>query len=219
MDGAINNLKPVPNAEGPRIITLRDEAMKSINEEFVALESKAVFDEFATSTHDVCYDGQNNFKLKEGFAHACAYRKTKFYGYNGDFRQRMIDLEQEILSSAWSKPYDRYNSEYPMKTIMERYYDVRIGSDKPKVDYFEQNFVSGLPSPSKYTKWRTSLEINYAEKETKDLFTIERAQKILSVPTWYEKKDFQDIDAVFQKISQTIRYVLVISIQETYFMD
>lgn len=216
--GVISDLKPAPNPESSGIILKRNSAKDSTGNSFAELDKEFGLTNFATSTHDRCFEGQNNWKVQDGYAHRCTYRVTKFYGFNGDFRQQLINLEQQIIDSGWESAD---SSGFPMKEIMEHYYDKYYGSDKPTPRNFPKGYlVSNLPTPTGgYSKDREVLEIEYAEKATEDYSQIEYAQNVSGDTLFetYEKKDFQDISSIFKNITQDNKFVLVISIQKDYF--
>lgn len=218
ISGVISDLKSAPNPESSNLVSKRNAARNSINSSFTELDSKIGFTSYAVATHDRCYEGQNNWKVHDGYAHRCTYRVTKFYGFNGDFRQKIINFEQQIMNSGW-KP--AYSSGFPIKEIMEQYYDKYYGPDKTTPRNFPEGYlVSSLPTPtSGYLKDKNVLEVEYAEKATEDLFQIEYAQNVSrdTLIETYDKKDFQDINLIFQKITQEDKFILVISIQEDYF--
>lgn len=218
--GIDREAKPAPDPNSSNIIAKRDAAKTSINQAFEALDASIGFTNYATSTHDRCYEGQNNWKVHDGYSHRCGYRVTRFYGFNGDFRQQMIDFEQKIDSIGWEHPDD---GALTLRRIMEDYYDVYYGPDKAETRGFPGEYlVSNLPTPTiGYEKGAGVLEIEYAEKATKDLFQLEYAQALSrdTLAETYENKDFQDINAVFQEITNDNDFVLVIAIQKDYFQN
>lgn len=221
ISGAIASFKLAPNPNSSHIVSRRNKAINSISSNFLEIDSALGYSNFGTSTHDRCYKGQNNAKVQDGYAHRCTYRLTKFYGFNGDFRQQMINLEQQLFTIGW-KP--GYGSMPPLEDIMENYYDKYYGDKDPEVS---QNFgghylISDLPRPSSgYIRDKNLLDIDYAEKDTKDLFEINFAQNVNKDTLYetYDKKDFKDTSKVFQHITKDNKYILVISIQEDYFQN
>lgn len=221
LSGGINGLKPTPNPVSSAITSKRNPAKHSIESSFAEIDNDFGYVNYATSTHDLCHKAQNNWKISQGYVHLCTYKTTRFYGFNGDFRQQMIDFEQNIINIGWRS---NYGSSLPLKEIMENDYDKYYGDKDPSVS---QNFggsylVSSLPTPdSGYFRNEGVLTIAYAEKTTKtnDLSRIEGAQySERAIPDiFYDKKNFQDINTLFQKITQTNKFILVVSIEEVYF--
>src|SRR6266542_5365527 len=162
LQGILLNAKSAPDPQSSSLVAKRATATSAINDAFIELDKITGLTSYATSTHDSCYKGQNNWKVKDGYAYRCTYRATNFYGFNGDFRQRMIDFEQQITASGW-KPEDE---DSPLRQIMTDYYDEYYG--KPQQVHGEAGeayLVSNLPTPSAgYDKDGKILEITYAEK-------------------------------------------------------
>lgn len=212
IDGVVNDLKPAPNPESSNVATKRSYVKQSIETSFTELDNKIGHRNYATSFHDRCYQGQNNWKVKDGYAHRCDYRLTKYYGFNGDFRQEMLVLDQKLVSASWSP----VNNSRTMQKILVNYFDAR----KQTCNFPEGCLVSNLPEPV-YKKNDKRMELEFAEKDTKDLFGIKYTQEVSGDTLFgvYENKEFQDVNAIFQKITKDNKYILVISIQENYFQN
>lgn len=217
IDGVISNVKPAPNPENFSIIAKRNVAKDSISKSFIELEHKMGFTNYATSSHDRCYKGQNNWKVKDGYAHRCDYRITKYYGFSGDFRQEMLGFDQKLLSIGWSHT----DNGLTMSKMFVNYYDVNYGPDKSRPRNFPEGYlVSSLPTPG-YRKDNQRMELEFAERDTKDLFGIEYAQEVSGDTLFetYENKKFQDVKALFRQITKDNRFVIVTSLQENYFQN
>lgn len=215
IDGVISDLKPAPNPESSSIVAKRNVAKDSISNSFIELERQIGFSSYATSTHDRCYKGQNNWKVKDGYAHRCDYRLTKYYSFNGDFRQEMLGFDQKLLSLGWSP------NGLTMSKMFVNYYDVYYGQDKSRPRNFPEGYlVSSLPTPG-YSKDSQRMELEFAERDTKDLFGIEYTQEVSGDTSFetYENKNFQDIKTLFQKIIKDNKFVIVISLQQNYFQN
>ena len=216
IDGIISSRKLPPNPESQRIVAKRNSAQTAISDSLNALEREADFTYHATSTHDRCYKGQNNWKVKDGYAHRCDYRVTKFFGFNTDFRQTMIDFDKTLIALGWSA-----QAVSSIPTMITEYYDVyydQLGSSSDKV--IEGYEVSRLPQPS-YQKEGLKLELGFAERDTKDLFGIKYAQNVTGNTLFetYDDKKFQDIDALFRSMTAREAYVVVVSVQQNYFQN
>jgi len=182
ISAVVSNLKPAPNPESYSVTTKRNNARQSLEVSFAELAGKVRFAEYATSSHDLCYEGQNNWKVKSGYAHSCDYRLTKYYGFNGDFRQEMLDFDQKITSLSWL-PAGRNTQRYKKDGVL--------------------------------------LAFEYAEKDTKNLFAVEYAQQAFegTIAKLYEKKELQDVNAIFQEITKENKFLFVVSMQENYFQN
>ena len=221
ISGITSSLKSAPNPESVGIVKKREESKASINSAFSTLEESSGLTSYGASSHDHCYKGQNNWKVHDGYAYRCTYRVTRFYGFNQDFRTKMLDFEQMLVGSDW-KPTN--GPDLPIKEIMQDYYDKYYDDKDPQIS---QNFggkylVSDLPTPiGGYKNDTLTMDMDFAEKDTKYLFQIDYTQNITgdTFDTTYEKKNFLDINSVFQNVTQHNKYVLALSLQEDYFQN
>lgn len=216
----IRGLKSAPNPESPSIVSRRINAINSINDSFEEIDGETRFTNYAESNHDRCYEGQNNSKRTDGYAYRCTYRTTRFYGFNSDFRSEMINFEKKIYGLGWSLPG---SDQFPMKDILEDYYDEYYGVNSPKARNYPNGYlVSNLPTPlGGYEKDDSMLYIEYAERESTDLFGIEHIQNVSRDTLFdtFDKKEFQDMQSVVEEITQIDKFVLAVSIQEHYFQN
>lgn len=215
--GFVDSLKPEPKPTNVVIIEKRNTVRNEIESEFDQLEQSSGLTEQATSSHDTCYAGQNNWKVKDGYAHKCDYRVTKFYGFNGDFRQRMLNLEQSFVEQNWSSE-NNYSS---LSRIVRDYYDKYYGKEDEEVsaNFKGKYLVSDLPDVyDGYTKNRIVADVNYAERATDDLFSLEYSRESHKGNSpFYEDRQFTDVKSKFAEITQDNKYVVVISFEKQYF--
>jgi hypothetical protein len=207
----IRNLKPRPDLNDVAIKSDRTALEAAIAGALQSIETNRGFTAYATSKDDRCYEGQNNYKVTEGFAHRCTLRLTRFYGFDGDFRQQMIDLEKTLIDAGWKNglAYDPRASEHNMENMMINYYDRYYGRDYLTVDR--------IAAPLGYHTGTWKLEIRWAEKDTRDLSRLESNQKIRSSWQFYERPELASVDQVFNKATQDHRYVAGIAISGHYF--
>ena len=209
IDGFISNLKPAPNPNSSAMNAKREAVTAEINQSFDELQNILQYNYYEMATHDYCSRGDNNYKRSDGYAYRCSLRITKFYGFNGDFRQQMIDFEQKIISIGWNPP--SYGPDNPCEKMLEEYYDPYPGK-----------LVSDLPSRDcSYEKDGLSLESELAEKETRSFILQNAVQKVSggSYDEIYDEKNFQDSSLVTKMITDIDRFVLIISIQKNYFQN
>jgi hypothetical protein len=151
------NMKPRPVPDSP--ILRRDKTKLEAGLD-TALQTVVTNDEFVhyeTSTQDACYDGQNNFKVTEGFSHRCTLRLTRFYGFDGDFRKEMIDFERGLLAAGWQS-----DDSYSMERYMTNYYDVRTNVT-----------VEQIAHPIGYHRAALELKLASAERKTQILISLD----------------------------------------------
>ncbi len=209
LGGLISNLKPAPNPNSSAMNAKREVVTGEINQSFDELQNILQYNYYETATHDYCSRGDNGWKRSDGYAYRCSLRITKFYGFNGDFRQQMIDFEQKIINIGWNPP--SYRSDNPCEKMLEEYYDPYLGK-----------LVSDLPSRQcSYEKDSLSLETELAEKETRSFILQNAVQKVSggSYDEIYDEKIFQDGSVITKMITDIDRFVLIISIQKNYFQN
>ena len=210
IDGLISNLKPAPNPNSSAMNAKREAATEEINQSFEELQKILHFNFYETATHDYCSKGSSSWKRSDGYAYRCSLRITKFYGFNGDFHQQVIDFEQKISSIGW-KPLYSYDPDNPCEKMLEEYYDLYPGK-----------LVTDLPGfDCRYQKDGLLLELEFAEKDTRSFILQNTVQKVSghSYDGIYDEKNFQDSSLIIKKITATDRFVLIISIQKDYFQN
>jgi hypothetical protein len=167
---------------------------------------------YETSKDDACYDGVNNFKIRDGYAHHCTLRVTRFYGVDGDFRQKMIGFEKQIIAAGWHFELGNGDGRYThpsdsMESDMLIYYDTR--------PYGTVDHVAG---PLGYSKVAFDLRIKWAERNTTDRRGLEYLQRVTGNMTrYYKEQSLQDVDDLFRRVTRDHRYVLAIAIEGHYF--
>src|SRR5262245_39637409 len=85
-----------PDPESRSVIRARVKATKEVEDSLAVLDTSTGFSSYATSTDDRCYKGENNWKIKDGFANRCTVRITRFYGIGDDFRAQRLGLEDVL---------------------------------------------------------------------------------------------------------------------------
>ena len=231
----VRNLKPAPDVNGPSITHKRVKATGEIKAALAVVDAGAGFTSYATSTDDRCYKGENDWKIKEGYAHRCTVRETRFYGMSGDFRANMLGLEDLLASGGWQLPRSSLPEQPPasFREMFTKYYDVYCTGNRiavfgsgPVVG--PQCEVSRLPRSASdgYKKGDLVLWIEYAERGEGNPFMMDFMQKVPigglfkeSDPTFnlYEKRNLQDVPALVRDIASSHRYAVSVTVQNTYF--
>jgi hypothetical protein len=210
--GTILAMKPRPNLESPGIKRDRARLEADLDGAFQRVGANMDFAYYEESKHDVCYSGENNFMRSEGYANRCTLQVTRFYGFDGDFRQKMIDFEKGIIAAGWhfglGNGDGRYRfPSYSMEDYMLNYYDAR-----PNVT------VDQIAGPLGYSKGPFDLRIKWAERNTTQRPSLELLQNATEhLGGFYEDRNFQNIDDLFRRMTRDHRYVLAIAIQGNYF--
>jgi hypothetical protein len=216
-----------PNPEGPDIKNRRAKFVAQIESAFVRLMANSDFTFSETSSHDICYDGSYSW-LNLGYsnteyAHRCTLSLTRFYGFNGNFRDKMIEFEQRVIAEGWNSPANAaYNPDKPMESYMRSYYDspnslyrrlLREGSMRATVD--------SVAGPIGYHSAQFQMLIRWAERTS---------QYADSLNSWvrshggagkrfFDKSDLHDGYEVLKKVTQDHQYVLAVTINGHYFED
>lgn len=210
--GTILNLKPRPNPDSPGIKRDRTKLEADIDAAFQRVAANSNFAYYETSKDDACYDGVNNFKIGDGYAHRCTLRVTRFYGFDGDFRQKMIDFEKGIIAAGWHFELGNGDGRYThpsdsMESYMLNYFDTR--------PYGTVDHVAG---PLGYSKGAFDLRIKWAERNTTDRHSLQYLQGATdNMSRYYKQQSLQDIDDLFSRVTRDHRYLLAIAIDGNYF--
>jgi hypothetical protein len=205
----IRNLKPEPIMERASIKSARDELTGNIDSALHLIGANNEFIAFATAKDDRCYKGQNNYKVTQGYAHRCTLRLTRYYGFDGDFRQMMLDFEKTLLKLGWKAglsddPIARMQN---MEYMMTNYYDRRPGVS-----------VDSIPAPSGYNARGLTLELGWADRQTKNLFRLEHSQHVpFHAGHLYQRPELVNVDEAFQKAVLDTRYVIAVAVYGHYF--
>lgn len=213
IDGVLSSLKTAPDPKSPGVSAKRNAIQSDINHAFSSLEIAAGLKEYAKATYDYCYEGQNNWKIKDGYAHRCDYRLTKYYGFNGDFRQRMLDLEQKLLEQQW-QPTNGVSGR--LSFYIKNYYDEYYGSKNSEGSTY---VVSSMPTViNGYTKNNIRMDVAYGEKASQGTAWLESTQSGIGRGTpIYEDTHFIDLRALFAEITEDNKYIVAISLDKNYF--
>lgn len=215
--GAFNSLIPMSNPEGSHITTKRNAAIQTAIQSFEDLERSVKYTKYETDTHDKCSKGQNNAKVHDGFKQECSYKMTNYYGFNGDFRNEMLDLDRKIINSGWSDYTSLAGS--GMNHMLVKYYDVYYGSKDPSLYSSPDGYlVSNLPDVA-YHKDEARMTLDFAEKATQNPLRLELNQAALghSIYTTYEKKNFHDMSDILTKVTADNSFLIAVSIQVDYY--
>lgn len=189
--GVMNTIQkymPQPNPESASLQSYRRTLEEQIDAELTRIGSMSGVSSYATAKDDKCYSGQNNFKVSQGFAHRCTLRITRFFGFEGDFR----DFEKTLLTSGWRAGTPAYPN----------YFSGR------KDSYFKGRIDS---------KFALSLYIEWAEKASTGLRRMEYLQEIRGVWPFFKRSDYQNVTEVLHRIATERPYAFGIAIEGNYF--
>jgi len=201
----ILNMKSRPDLDSPDLKRNRTRLAEQIDADFSRAIPSDGFVHYARSTQDTCYDGANNWKHQDGFAHRCTFRVTNFYRLDGDFRKTMLDLEKGLLAAGW-----RPNIHDMAWTLAQ--YDAAPQN---------QQTVDHLPIPYPYYKGGFTLDIRWAERGSQRLFGLKDIQAHsmgwVSESNFYDQRKLTDANDVFRDVTQDHQYILATAISGHYF--
>ncbi len=210
----IRNLQPKPDFNSPEIVGQREEVKAAIDASFAALDAGTDFIRHAASTHDRCFRGQDNWHKRRSYDHSCRFRVTHFYGINGDFAAQMMGLDTLLNANGWTTA-----GSTTLREMVTRAHDAPRGDNIPLVA--DPHIIR-----EGYRKNNLALWMIYADKQTGNSFLIDDPQDAAFETVFetydkknetYDKRDFQNVQAVYQELIRSHPYVFAISIQGMYF--
>src|SRR5262245_11402907 len=210
--GTILTMKPRPNPESPGIKRDRESLEADLDSAFQRVSANMDFARYEESKHDICYSGENSFMRSEGYANRCTLQVTRFYGFDGDFRQKMIDFEKGVIAAGWHFGLGNGDGRYrfrsdSMEDYMLNYYDVR-----PNVTVYQ------IAGPLRYSKGPFDLRLKWAERNTTERLSLRLLQNATEhLGEFYDERNFQNVDDLFRRMTRDHRYVLAIAIKGNYF--
>jgi hypothetical protein len=221
----IRILTPRPNLELASIKADREKLDARIGAGLEAIVVASGFKLYASATDDRCYDGENNWKRSDGYAHRCSLRRTRLLGFDSDFRQTMLDFEKSLLTSGWA-PAGR-NMDYEMA----EYYDRRRSmlSDRlPLQGYrmaglvLEISWTEGssqpLQHPEDHRKRGAAFDAFWAERNASRFRKLDANQRIRAGShVFYERSEYMNTVEAFNSANLAVRYMLFVSVQGDYF--
>jgi hypothetical protein len=209
-----------PLAIGAAIEEPRRKAIQDIGQLFVDIDrfcTQSGIRYYDTGTTDYCLMGRHNWKTDAIYENRCRYVVTKYYGFPGDFRVAMVQLDSALVASGWV----RYAGGIP--SLLSGYYDRHYGPDRPKpMNFPHQYLVQNMPDVS-YTRGDTfRLMIRAQEEDTTGKAFVLRFEDVMGMPQdlSFQEEHPANTDSLVPAILDTNRYVLVIGIlREDYYVN
>jgi hypothetical protein len=192
------NMKSRPVLDSPDLKRSRTRLEEQINADFNRAIQNLGFVHYETTTQDACYDGANNWKHQDGFAHRCTLRVTNFYGLDGDFRKAMLDFEKELLAAGWHS--NIHGMEWSLTNNHAATYPYYI------YPYYKGGFT---------------LDICWSERGSPRLFDLKniQAQSMgwISANNFYDQRKLADAGDVFREVTRDHTYIIAVAISGHYF--
>jgi hypothetical protein len=203
MNGGISsiilNMESRPDLDSPELNRSRAKLEQQILAHFNRAILGGSFIHFNTSTQDTCYDGANNWKHTDGFAHRCTLLVTNFYGFDGDLRNSMLKFEKQLVAAGW------HSNIHDMAWALEQY----------------EGAIDRAASPYPYYQGSFELNMCWAERGSSSLFNFRniRAQRMgwIEENNFYDQRNLVEVNNVFRRVTQEHRYIVAIAIRGHYF--
>jgi hypothetical protein len=165
------------------------------------------------ASSDGCYEGQNNYKLREGFDHRCTLRRAVVVAFDGDFRRRIALLDERLFAAGWGCYRDPCPETLSGK--VEEYWEFR------KQEYGRQDPpITSLPTTTMYERGELYLDVRYIGRDKTSRFWIEtwhRRQRG-GFFTSFERAQPLGVDEVIARASG-FDYAVALAIETDYFED
>jgi len=210
--------RPLP--AGTVLADARAKASRQVAREFEAIDrhcARSAIAYYDSGMQDYCLVGHHNWQVDAVFNNRCRYVVLKYYGFDGDFRVAMSQLDTALVASGWA----RYGG--GLQSMLAGYYDRWYGPDKPKPQNFPRQYlVQNIPASS-YTRDSLRLFVRYEEADsTGKAFVLRFEDMATMMERDLSHRDVRGPDA--SRLAATIleknRYVLVIGIMaEDYFVN
>jgi hypothetical protein len=204
---------PPPDPTARDVVEARDVATNSADaalaDAAAALGGRVV----ARTTADACYEGQNNWKVHDGYDHRCTLRRAVVVAFDGDFRKRIATFDDRVFASGWGC-YGAPCAE-TLSGNVEEYWDFRKaeygGHDPP---------ITSLPTTSTYDRDGLYLDVQYAgaDKTGRHWLGGWHRRQRGGLFTSFERSQPLDVDGVLSR-ADAFEYVVALAIETDYFED
>ena len=159
-----------------------------------------------------CEKGEANWKRTDPFKVRCSQKITKFYGFDGDFKQNALRLSNAIDSLGATN-----NDRGTIPETLSEYYDVYYNSELNGSTYL----VSNLPASGYSYNNGDLIEVEFAEKRTIPEIAFEFIQyewtKGALAGNYFKNEQFVDQKQIFNELSSMRDYVLALAISGEYY--
>ncbi len=163
------------------------------------------------ASSDECYEGQQNYKVNDGYAHRCTIRRTLAVSFDGDFRERIARFDTRLFSAGWG--CHRVPCDETLSGKVEEYWDLRAG------EVGGGTFpISRLPSSVNYERDDLYLYVDYAGADPTGRSWIEGAHRRRRGGLFesYERTRPLAVTAVLSRAAP-YDHVVVLAIESDYF--
>ena len=198
INSIIRNHRSPPDFNSASMIAARSKLAREFESAFQSVEKNIGATSYTQSTHDLCARGENNWKIQEEFAYRCTVQVTHFYGFDGDFEQRLLSFEK-ALTLDWA-PF-----EYTLNRVVNEEFEY---------------YVDNIRYPPSYRARGLSLHLHVGKGDEANISDLARFQTASSrLAPLHEEKSLQDTREIVTRIKRDHQYVLAIAINGNYFKN
>lgn len=240
MLGAVFKTTP-PDFRSAEVSGLRRQAGAEVTRSLDEAEAMSDWQRLDDATHDVCYEGERNWKIDDGYRYRCTLKSARVYAFSTDFKTAMLDFERQLLAAGWivsgsvpspplgesansaGQPTSDANSRPPVQ------YEFGAPRHASMADVLRDHYdrlqgppLAELPPPSGYDRNGVHMDLAFADAATltRDPIDLNFFGDQLSVvgSDWlYEEKELVDGAEVVARGTATHRHVLAVTVDRDYF--
>jgi hypothetical protein len=203
---------PPPDPLAPDVVAARESAATRADEALAEAVSALGGRVVGRGSDDACYQGQNNYKVNEGYDHRCTLRRAAAVAFDGDFRRRIARFDRRLFEAGWG--CSRMPCPETLSGNVEEYWDFRVA------EYGTRRFpISSLP-PVAYERGDEYLDVRYGGADKTGRFSLEdlHRRKRGSVFESYRRQDPLDVDGVLARAKRS-DYVVGLALETDYLED
>lgn len=215
------SLTPPPAADNPTLIFNRQQAHQEVKDAFSDIDAQMPFQKYSTGTHDICGQGQNNYKGRTSYSNLCRYKMTSFYGFDGELRTQLTTLRDYLISIQWKSELDgAFLQEDPIDSLLINYYNFQKNNESNPPESRKFSVCDLSMTGVEYFTNELNLYLEIKEKEGCDLSDLDYFQEsngeYLSYPEFYNKLN---LAGGLGEILNRHKYLIAIGIEKTYFEE
>jgi uncharacterized protein (DUF934 family) len=174
---------------------------------------------------DMCDPDSKTIEASDSIEKNCEIMVTNFYGFDGDFREKILAFEDSLFELGWENFYiDRPRETQAISESILQYYDKYYGPTKPNPANFRDGYlVSNIPkggylfnpirNENNFYVEGPRMALNYAEEGSR-LSTFLNNQAVYFEK--YKDEFDSDLEKAFNETLSIYRYMLAISIKNNY---
>ena len=202
---------PPPDATSEAVAAARVDAVAVADRALDEVVEKLGGTVVGRASDDACYQGQNNWKVDDGYGHRCTVRRAVIVSFDGDFRQRIAAFDERLFDAGWRCYSDPCHE--TLTSLLREYWDSRAAQ------YGDATFpISSLPTPSSYDRDGLELQFNYAGADPSGRSSLQdwHRRRRGGVFESYERSRPLDVAAVLAR-GESFAYLVALAVERDYF--